>query len=198
MAAKGNVPEPAENGAVSRLTPFQTLLRRMTELAVMEETQNRVSGEDINAILTAETEEEMWDADELSIYNAQKLSGCDLQTTWFEVRFGSGDSDIKTPFTTADGKQLYLLVHSFRITDATDKKDIILPPVGEEFTWNTSARNIVGKLFWMLDHGWFDPRSDRNVRFRIEGTKLTGGRSVEKIKEFKGTPLVTVSSEPPF
>ena len=57
------------------------------------------------------------------------------------------------------------------------------PAVGEQFTWNTSARNIVGKLFWMLDHGWFDPTSAHGpVQFRIAGTKLRADRTVEKIK----------------
>jgi hypothetical protein len=176
----------------------------MAEMAIMETASSRSAGEDINAILTADSAEEMWDADELDKYNAQKLSGCDLQTTYFEVRFGDGNTEIDNPiFVDEKGRQMYLLVHSFRITkEHGEDKTVNLPEVGEEFVWNTSARNIVGKLFWMLDHGWFDPGTKTPARFRIRGTKLTGGRSVEKIKEFTGTPLVTApvlsGDEPSF
>jgi hypothetical protein len=194
MASKDQTPAKASdetrNGEVTKLSPFQKLVRRMADMATMEETMGKVSGEDINSILTAETEEEMWDADELAVYNAAKLRGCELQTFFFEVKYGTGNEDIKTPFTTSDGRQMYLLVHSFRITEATERKDVNLPPVGEEFTWNTSARNIVGKLFWMLDHGWFDPQSDHGpVYFRMDGTPLSGGRYVEKLKELSNPPV---------
>ena len=192
----------ASNGTVSKSSPFQRLRRRMAEMAVLESAESRVSGEDINAILEAESEEEMWDADELSVYNAQKLSGCDLQITGFEVRFSTGnDEEIQTPFQDDKGRQMYLLVHAFRITGKTEKRDVVLPPVGQEFIWNTSARNIVAKLFWMLDHGWFDPGAEKPVRVHIKGTPLSGGRSVEKLKEFTGKPEVELSvatSEPPF
>src|ERR1700747_2395178 len=92
-----DVDTPAGNGAVSTPTPFQRLRRRMAEMAIMETASGRPSGEDINAILTADSEEEMWDADELDKYNAQKLSGCDLQATYLEVRFGDGNTEIETP-----------------------------------------------------------------------------------------------------
>lgn len=189
----------AKNGTVVSSSPFQRVRRRMAEMAILDSAETQVSGEDINAILEAETEEEMWDADELSVYNAQKLSGCDLQITGFEVRFAKGQNDeIKTPFVDDKGRQMYLLVQAFRITNATEKRDVVLPAIGMEFVWNTSARNIVAKLFWMLDHGWFDSNAKRPVRVHIKGTPLSDGRSVEKIKEFTGTPLVEATSEPSF
>jgi hypothetical protein len=192
------------NGAVETPSAFKKLLRRMAEMAVLDTTANRsASGEDINAILIAESETEMWDADELDKYNATKLSGCDLQTTWFEVRFGDGTAEVENPVFVYEGKQMYLLVHSFRITNAKgEDKTIKLPEVGEEFVWNTSARNIVGKLFWMLDHGWFDTIPTKVARFTIKGKKVRNGGTVEKLKEFTGTPIVTtahtVTEDTPF
>lgn len=192
MASKSqDVDSTASNGTVVAKSPFQSLRRRMAEMAVTETAFSRVAGEDINAILTAEDEAAMWDADELDLWNAQKLSGCDLQTTGFEVRFGDGNSDIENPLFVDDkGREMYLLVHSFRITEAREHKEYNHPEIGLEFVWNTSARNIVGKLFWMLDHGWFDPGA-APVRFTIKGTKIKGGKqTVEKLKEFTGTPLI--------
>jgi hypothetical protein len=189
------------NGTVTGQAPFHRLRRKMAEMATLDSAEKRVSGDAINAILSAETEADMWDADELAQYNAQKLSGCDLQITSFEVRFSDGSTEIDNPvFVDEKGRQMYLLVHAFRITDATEKKDVLLPPIGQEFIWNTSAQNIVPKLFWMLEHGWFDPGA-KPIRVHVKGTKLSGGRSVEKLKEFTGTPMVEVSvteEEPSF
>lgn len=188
------------NAEVARLTPFQAFIRHMEGMAILDESQSRVAGDNVVAILNAENEEDMWDADDLALFNAQKLSGCELQVTSFEVRFGSSDGDIVTPFTTADGKQMYLLVHSFRLSEKTDRKDVKLPKVGEEFTWNTSASNVVGKLFWMLRNGWFDNGSPHGpVQFRIEGTKLSGGRTVEKLKKIENGPITIPGlTEPSF
>ena len=96
MASKSQDTEKAAtSGTVTSPSPFQRLRRRMAEMAVLEHRSGRTSGEDINAILTAEDEAAMWDADELAVFNAQKLSGTDLQITGFEVRFGGNDSEIE-------------------------------------------------------------------------------------------------------
>lgn len=197
MASKSQDAEPVTtSGTVTSSSPFQRLRRRMAEMAVLDNSDRISTGEEISAILLAEDEAAMWDSDDFDKWNAQKLSGTDLQTTNFEVRFGdsSDDTDIVTPFTDDKGRQMYLLVHSFRITDKQEHKEFNLPPIGQEFTWNTSATRIVAKIFWMLDHGWFDSGAEP-IRFSIQGTKLRGGRSVEKLKEFTGTPMVTAPVE---
>jgi hypothetical protein len=208
MASKaqdGGMDTAAKSGTVEAPKAFTLLLRKMAAMATMEETQG-TSGttEDIDRILAAEDESEMWESDELAKWNATKLSGCDLQTLGFEVKFSGGaNSDIKTPFVDPETqKQMFLLVHSFRVNGSGNTKEYNLPPVGEIFTWNTSARNIVPKFFWMLAHGWFDEGA-KPVRFRIVGTKTSAG-SVEKLKELPaGTVIeesspITVEGEPPF
>ena len=194
----------AKNGEVSGPRPFGRLIRKMAEMATTEEVLGSNSGtEDIDRILTAEDEEAMWDSDELAKWNATKLSGCDLQTLGFEVKFGdaTSDTDIRTVFVDPEsGKQIFLLIRSFRINGSGNTKEYNLPPVGEVFTWNTSARAIVPKLFWMLENGWFDPDA-KPVRFRIVGTKTRAG-SVEKLKKLpEGTVIeaeTALSEEPPF
>lgn len=191
MAGKGQDVATAANGTVEKASAFQLLIRKMASMATLTETQGKVSGEDIIPILTAENEDEMWDADERATYNAKTLSGCSLQVLGFEVKYSDGSDDsISTPFVDpATQKQMYVLVTAFRINKSGEKKEIRLPELGEVFTWNTSARNIVGKLFWMLNHGWFDPGA-KPVRLVIEGTSLAGGKkSVEKLKRFTGEVL---------
>jgi hypothetical protein len=196
MASKSQPTAPS-TGTVEAPNPFRALVLKMANMAELEANQGSgmVAGEDIIPILTAETEEEMWDADELSTYNAKTLSGCEIQIYGFGVKFGQGDDpDITTPFTDSRGRQMYLLVRSARISEAGKKREVNLPDVGQEFIWNTSARNIVGKLFWMLEHGWFDEGASP-VRLRIEGTALSGKRSVEKLKPLTGHS-VTATAEP--
>jgi hypothetical protein len=188
MPGKGQDVAETANGTVEKASAFQLLVRKMGQMATLTEKSAVASGDDIIPILTAESEEEMWDADERPTYNAKTLSGCSLQVIGFEVKFSDGTDDgINTPFIDpATGKQMYLLVTAFRINKSGQKKEVNLPELGEVFTWNTSARNIVGKLFWMLNHGWFDPGA-KPVRLVIEGTSLAGGKkSVEKLKQFTG------------
>lgn len=183
--------EEVPTGAVVAPTAFRKLVTKMASMATLEETEGRFSGDDIIPILEAEDEAAMWESDERPRWNAKILSGCALQLYGFEVKWGTGgtDSDIKTPFVDPEtGRQMYLLVGASRINKSGEKKEYNLPEVGEEFTWNTSARNIVAKLFWMLDHGWFD-NGQPPVRLRIEGTDLPGGKSVEKLKPLEGESL---------
>lgn len=199
----------ATTGTIQTASAFQLLVRKMASMAVLDSTSaTRDSGEDINRILEAETEQEMWDADELAKWNAQKLSGCDIQIVGFQVQFSpDSDSDIKTPYIDPEThRQMFLLVDSFRITNNGNTKEYNLPEPGELFTWNTSARAIVPKLFWMLAHGWFDDGA-KPVRLRIVGTPLAGGKSVEKLKPLPDGVVITATSpitdiplaeEPPF
>jgi len=204
-AQGGEIDTAAKSGTVESPKAFALLLRKMASMATMEEVQGTGGGsEDIDRILTAETEEEMWDADELAKWNATKLSGCDLQTVGFEVKFSAGtNDDIRTPYVDPEtGKQMFLLVHSFRVNGSGNTKEYNLPAVGELFTWNTSARSIIPKFFWMLNHGWFDDGA-KPVRFHIQGTKTKAG-SVEKLKELPAGTVIEESSpiivedEPPF
>lgn len=202
MASKGQSPDTTGNGTVQKASPFQKLLRRMSEMATLDNTAERQSttDADISAILTAGSEDEMWKSDDFDSWNAAKLSGADIEIEWFEVKKGPIDPEIASPFIY-DGSQLFLLVHSFRLTEEQRDSTLNLPKVGQEFTWNTSAPRIVGKLFWMLDNGWFDPGTERGpVQVHIEGTKLSGGRSVEKLKPIKGGPITVkvMAEEPAF
>lgn len=196
MASSSKTVAAAGNGTVQGPNAFAKLVIKMSQMATLDDADKTVSGDDIIPILEAETEEEMWDADELPRYNAKMLSGCAIEIRGFDVKFSTGNNDdIKTPFVH-DGRQMYLLVEAVRLDKSGEKKELRLPNPGEVFTWNTSARNIVGKLFWMLNHGWFD-NGHSPVRVRIEGTALQGGKSVEKLKPLTAAGILS-SGEPPF
>jgi hypothetical protein len=192
--APADITEPAAS-AVTKPSPFQMLLRKMEQMASLDTDSARASrGEDVNAILLAETEEEMWVADEIPGFNAKMMSGCDLHIIGFDVKYGS--ANVENPiFVTSDGKQMYLLIQSARLNKSGEKKELRLPEVGEEFTWNTSARYIVAKMMWLLEHGYFD-NGHEPVYARIQGTDLQGGKSVEKLKPLEGATFQSTTEVP--
>jgi hypothetical protein len=190
---------PAE-GTIQPLKPFQRMLKEMAGIATMDETiPGEFDNADADRILEAGTAEEMWDADDLAKYNAKMLSGCELAVYGIEVKFSRGDNEeiVTRLIDPASGKAMYLLVHSVRLSKAGSKKEYNLPEPGEEFVWNTSARAIVPKLWWMFKRGWFDAGASP-VRVTIKGTDLGGGKSIEKLKELVIPAAMSTAEEPPF
>lgn len=191
--AKAEVAASA-NGTIAGPTAFHRLLSKMNDMATLDTSMDNYKGDDLTAILDADNEDAMWEADEVASINAKLLSGCALQIVEFTVKYGNM-SDIKTPFIGDGGKKMYLAVTSFRLDKSGEKPLIRLPEPYEEFQWNTSARFIVAKLFWLLEHGFFD--SGTGVQARIVGTNLGDGRAVEKLKPLT-YQTVQASTEPPF
>lgn len=187
------------NADVQTLRPSQKavleFLSTLENMATEDTDARGFSGDDIAAILMAENEAEMWDADELPRINAKVLSGCDLDLYGYQVKF-SDDPEITTGLIGPRSKRkMYLLVSAARLNTSGQAAVYRLPEVGEEFTWNTSARFIVSKLFWLNAHGRFD--NGGSVKARIVGTDLGGGKSVEKLKVIDGVTLVG-SAQPTF
>jgi hypothetical protein len=185
------------NGNVTGPNAFQKLLAKMDSLATLDTSAGgeNYRGDDIALILEAETEEEMWEADEVASINAKLLSGCALEILEFTVKYGNM-SDIATPFVGRDGRKMYLSVTSFRLDKSGEKPLIRLPEPHQTFTWNTSARFIVAKLFWLLEKGYFDNAGI--VQARIVGTNLGDGRAVEKLKPLSYQVVQGQANEPPF
>lgn len=198
--ASSNAPAQREETTGALATPVAQMLMEMAAHATMDNVNGTFTGDDLLGILGSETLEQMWESDEQGTYNAKMLSGCDLEIYSFEVKYSpSTDDEIKTIFVNpADGRKMYILVHAARINNSGEKRELRLPDIGENFTWNTSARFIVTKLWWLLKHGYFDPGKPA-VKARIVGTELAGGRSVEKLKPI--TDVATINgqaNEPPF
>ena len=171
---------PAKSTSVENVvnpSAIQLLIRRMEMTAEYEEANVQFRGDDINSILEAETEEEMWEADSRGPLNGKDLEDCELIIHNIVVKFSrKGVEDMQSVFTTEDGRQLYLLVESTRISEAGNKTRIRLPVVGEQFTWNTSARFIVAKLDWLSRHDLIP-----GAEVVVKAIDLGGGQSVLKL-----------------
>lgn len=193
MAKQVQPTADASNPAIP--TAFQRLIARMDLEATMDSEEGRFSGDDLNQILEAETEEEMWEADERGPLNTKHLAGCELDLLDVKVKYSRGDNDMATPFITAEGRKMYLLVTAVRLSDAGEKKHLNLPGIGEQFQFNTSARFIVAKLIWLVDHGKIDYDTGAHTECVIIATDLGSGNAVNKIKPL---PKRAYKQEPAF
>jgi hypothetical protein len=180
MAGKSNVPAETAAGAPVKPTPFALMVRAMANDATASE--GEFSGDDLNAILAAESEEEMWDADERPPLNFQHLAGCEIAIIDFTVKYSRGGNDsIKTPFTY-DGKKMYILATCTRLSDAGEKSVLRLPPVGEIFQANTSARFVVAKIWKAMIMGLIDYRAGKSLECVVQVTDLGDGTGVLKLR----------------
>lgn len=195
MAGKSNSPDTRSDSPVKAPTPFQIMLRAMANDASAED--GNFGGDDLNAILSAETEEELFESDERPPLNFQHLSGCEIAVLSFDVKFSrSNNTSIQTPFIWRDErgneKKMYLLVKCVRISDAGTKKSVIkLPPVGEVFTANTSARFVVAKLWRAMVLGLLDENRGITWECTVQETDLGDETAVIKLRPI---PKRSVSS----
>jgi len=185
MASKSNAVASENGNVVTKPTPFQIMLRAMSMDASAED--STFAGDDLNAILEATTEEEMWDADEQPPLNFQHLAGCEIGVIDFQVKYSRASrSDIATPFTVKDekgnDKKMYLLVSCVRLSDAGEKPVIKLPAVGEVFQANTSARFIVAKLWKALTLGMINKETGKVLECMIQEIDLGDGTGVLKLR----------------
>jgi hypothetical protein len=169
-------------GTVQHTSPIRRMLGAMAMDATMD-TDSAFTGDDIMGIIEAETEAEMFDADQQGPLNFQHLGGCELAIYDVAVKFGrGGNDDIKTMFIDPDsGKQMYLWITAARISDAGNKSTVKLPGVGEQFNASTSARYVVAKLWWLSTHGKIDRDAGLSYEVKVEATDLGGGQAVIKL-----------------
>lgn len=189
MARKSNDEvDPIVTGNLTAMaksnSAFNRMIGDMAALASAETEEQTISSnrEAIVAIYTAETDDDIWDADSVGPINAQVLGGCELDLYELEVKYsrgGEGSEKIKTPWVSADGKQMYLIVTAARISNAGEKKHFKLPAVGEMFQFNTSAQFLTTKLFTFYVRGRFG--NGAVLRAAIQSTDLGGGQAVLKL-----------------
>jgi hypothetical protein len=164
----------ALSGDAKPPTIFQSLLNRMEIEASIEPDQaDSTILQGVEAILTADDEETMWVADDLTQTGGRDLRDVEQEILRFRIK-RSLDPEINTPFVDSQGRKMYLLVDAVKIAN------------GDQFTWNTSAPLVVAKIFWLEDH---DKLPYECV---IKGTDLAGARTILKLKPI---PQRAVKSE---
>jgi hypothetical protein len=167
----------SSSGEVTPPTPFWKLCRLLGARATAE-AENSFDESSIDAILMAETEEEMWDADERGPLGGRDLEGVLQIIEQVEIKF-SRDAGLSTPFKDPEtGKGFYLILTSVR----THFEKKYRPDIGEgqKFVWNTSAPRVVAKIFWLESRGLLDGK-----RVYIDAVDLGAGQAVLKLKTDK-------------
>lgn len=198
MVSKRNseeIDQTVTDGMVTKTTPFQVMIRAMAIDATADE--GTFVGDDLNGILTAETEEDIWDADERGPLNFQHLADCEIAVLGVSVKFSRGQrDDIQTPFVVNDGKttkKMYLLVTAVRLSDAGEKAHLRLPAVGEVFQANTSARFVVAKLWAFYTKGYISEETGKQLECVVKEIDLGDGTGVLKLRPMPRRVVRTVT-----
>lgn len=189
------VTEPSN---VVKATPFQIMLRAMAMDATADAESNTFSGDDLNAILTAENESDIWDADERGPLNFQHLADCEIAIMDVNVKYSRGtNTEIQTPFIVKDDKgnsrKMYLLVKCVRLSDAGEKKHLRLPAVGEVFEANTSARFVAAKIWAFYIKGYINPDTGKTLECVVKEIDLGGDQAVLKLRPMPRRVVPTVT-----
>lgn len=125
------------------------------------------------SILAAESEEEMWDADELDQTGGKDLEDVEQKIVAYAVKY-SNNPGIQSAFKDSQGRGMYLLIRSARLD------------TGEEFVWNTSAPLLVGKILWLANREMLP--ADVVIRGR--------GESGSRVLRLKPIPKRAYQTEP--
>lgn len=165
MSARQDAQEPT----VQQPTAFWKFCRLLGNMATVDE-----GG--IEAILLADSEDEMWEADNRGpSVGGNKLNGVQMIMLSVEVKFSRSDDAMRSVFIDPETKRpFYILVNAMR----TDDDPRYLPEIkgGDKFVFNTSAPRLVAKIIWLEQHGTL---SDNVVM--VEEIDLGGGQGVLKL-----------------
>lgn len=153
---------------------FTRFLQQMSMTADVDSTEESTGSTEstVEKIVTAETEAEMWDADELGLIGGRNIVDVEMCVNSFLVRYSRKENNttehgevMKSAFVDPSTKRgMYLLVESTRLDN------------GEEFTWNTSAPSVLSKLFWLHQN------SRLPCECVIRGKDLGGGQMYLTLK----------------
>lgn len=188
MAPRSNASEHTPE--VANRTAFQRLISTMGEMAELESDTPGMGESSMEAILLAETEDEMWAADDRGPLGGRDLAEVELEIHGFTVkRSRRNRDDIKTVFVDEAGHKMYLMVSATRISQSPERPDIA---VGDLVEFNTSAPLLVLKLFWLRNHDKIP------VECVIRGTDLGEGQTVLKLKPIPKRAQRATANEPPF
>lgn len=182
MAQKSTeVDSNGKGGEVIPPTLFQSLLRKMSLDAEIDAAENRGNSATlatVERILTAETDEDIWNAGDLANIGGRNLVDVEMTVYDFAVKYGNRD-DVESIFTDGTGRKYFLLVTAVvNSIPADDPQEFNRPPLelGQEIVFNTSAPDIVPKLYAFRDRERFP------LECVIRALDLGGGKHYLRLK----------------
>lgn len=182
MAEKAtSVDTPGKAGQIQSPTAFSRLVRQLSleaEIDSAESKGNASTIQTVERILTAENDEDIWNAGDLANIGGRNLVDVEMTVTDFTVKYGNRD-DVESVFMDDNGRKFFLLVQAAIIgIPSTDAQEFGRPPleIGQEIVWNTSAPDIVPKLVAFRDRNKFP------LDCVIRALDLGGGRHYLRLK----------------
>lgn len=161
--AKDVTPASA-NGELRAVESFIDYAARRVQEDASTEVAWELTAAQMDRILTAETDEQMWTADDLDSVAGKDLE--DVEQRILSVVYREGD-EFEHGIPLGNGKFLWVLVTAIRLSD------------NFQFTWNTGSPLIIGKLRRMEAEGYYGTEKADCV---IKGSKTPRGRII-KLKE---------------
>jgi hypothetical protein len=166
----------AQEGTVEQPSAFWKFCRLLGSRATVEAEDSSFDETAIEAILLADTEDEMWEADNRGPIGGNKLQGVEMQLLEVEVKFSrSSGNEMRSVFIDPEtGRPFYILVTAVRIDDDPRYNPAIKQ--NDKFVFNTSAPRLVSKIVWLEQHGILS-----ETVVMVEGIELGGGQEVLKL-----------------
>lgn len=183
MANSSKSPQPTQAAAqIISPTPFSRLITKMAYEAEIDQSENRGNSATLNTINRimddSLTDDEIWNAGDLINIGGRNLVDVEQTVLDFTVKYGARD-DIESIFVDSEERKFYLLVRStIDGIPESDPSEFTRPPleIGQELIWNTSAPDILPKLYQFRDRGKFP------LACVIRALDLGGGKHYLRLK----------------
>jgi hypothetical protein len=155
-----DVAETAETGTVQQPRPYERFVASLQKKAEAERERGHfdLTANQMDAALTAETEQEIWDADEGGLVALKDLIGAELEITDYR--------ELPSTDPTMDNG-----LGVFIIGTATLMNDVC-GTVGEVIQFNTGVPTVIAKLAAFKSHGIWP------LRTLVSGVKAGKGEMV--------------------
>lgn len=155
--------DTAASGEVQQARPYERFAEHLRREAAQNDAVNgyEVSATQIDKIMTAETEKDIWDADEGGMYALKDLVGCDIEITAIKILPSKDD-------TKKNNLGVWALLN---VTLLSESEKYGLDP-GEAILVNTGVESVIAKLLRFRAEDMFP------VRARVKGVPAASGEMV--------------------
>lgn len=142
---------------------------------------DQLTEKQVTAILAAQSEDEVWDADNAGLIPAQNLVGSEIEVR--SILFGEGQRDDIDPGFLGS---TYALCECVAVAIPDEVESVTGLKPGDEFIMDTGVSTIMSKI------RWFEANKKLPVRGVIKGIPTGRGRTV---LQFKRPPKRAVNGQ---